>query len=314
MCECHHSVVGENEFVITRVFDAPRAMVFAAWIDAKQVAQWWGPRVFTNPVCEIDARVGGRYRIVMRAPDGTDYPMKGVYREVVADERIVFSVDLSDHPDEWHERIDPGRVKGQGKPAMDAVTTVTFTEHNGKTTMTVHMRFNSGATRDAHVKGGMAEGWTESFVKLDKIVVTSDREIVTTRVFDAPRELVYRAWTEARHVAQWWGPNGFTSTIQDMDVRPGGKWRFVMHGPDGRNYPNEIVYVEIVKPQRLVYDHVMPPFHVTVTFDEQGGKTKVTMTHLFATADERETVVRKYGAVEGAKEHLGRLGAYLETM
>src|SRR6266852_4602923 len=79
-----------------------------------------------------------------------------------------------------------------------------------------------------------------------------DREIVITRLLDAPRELAFQAWTEPQHVAHWWGPNGFTNTIHEMDVRPGGVWRFIMHGPDGTDYKNEIVYVEVVKPERLV--------------------------------------------------------------
>ena len=109
------------------------------------------------------------------------------------------------------------------------------------------------------------------------------RTIVTTRVFDAPRELVFEAWTNPKHLVQWWGPNGFTTTIRAIDVRPGGIWRFVMHGPDGVDYENRIVYNEIVKPERLVYSHgggddVEPvQFHVTVTFEDQGGKTRLTL-------------------------------------
>ena len=108
-------------------------------------------------------------------------------------------------------------------------------------------------------------------------------EIVTTRVFDAPRDLVFEAWTNPKHLVQWWGPDGFTTTIRAIDVRPGGVRRFVMHGPDGVDYENRIVYDEIVKPERLVYRHpggedVEPvQIHVTVTFEDHGGKTKLTM-------------------------------------
>ncbi len=143
----------------------------------------------------------------------------------------------------------------------------------------------------------------------------TDREIVTTRMLDAPRELVFRAWTDREHLAQWWGPNGFTNTIHEMDVRPGGVWRFVMHGPDGVDYKNEAVYVEVVRPERLVYLHVSAPkFHMTVTFDEQGGKTMLSMRMRFETAVERELVIKKFGAVEGAKQTLGRLADYLPQM
>src|SRR5688572_30826396 len=105
---------------------------------------------------------------------------------------------------------------------------------------------------------------------------TADREISATRVFDAPRDLVWKAWTDPKHIAQWWGPNGFTNTISEMDVKPGGVWRFVMHGPDGTDYRNEIVYLEVVKPERLVYDHgPSPKFRVTVTFAAEGNKTRL---------------------------------------
>lgn len=141
---------------------------------------------------------------------------------------------------------------------------------------------------------------------------TAGREIVATRVVDAPRELVFRMWTEPEHIARWWGPNGFTTTIHEMDVRPGGVWRFVMHGPDGRDYQNRIVYVEVTPPERLVYDHVSGPrFHATVTFVERGDQTAVTVRMVFDTAAERDYTVKQFGAVEGLQQTLGRLAGYL---
>src|SRR5690242_3824455 len=110
---------------------------------------------------------------------------------------------------------------------------------------------------------------------------TSDREIVATRVFDAPRELVWNAWTDREQVAKWWGPNGFTTTIEEMNVTPGGVWKFVMHG-HGRDYQNKNIYVEVVKPQRLVFDHVSgPKFRMYTTFEDLDGKTKLTVRMVF---------------------------------
>lgn len=146
------------------------------------------------------------------------------------------------------------------------------------------------------------------------------RTIVTTRVFDAPRELVFEAWTNPKHLVQWWGPNGFTTTIRAIDVRPGGVWRFVMHGPDGVDFENRIVYEEIVKPERLVYRHpggedVEPvQIHTTITFEDHDGKPKLTMRMLFPSAAERDRVAEKYGAVEGAIQTLERLAEHLTTM
>jgi uncharacterized protein YndB with AHSA1/START domain len=123
---------------------------------------------------------------------------------------------------------------------------------------------------------------------------SSDREIVIDRVFDAPRELVFEAWTDAERVVQWWGPRSFTTTIDEMDVRPGGVWRFLMHGPDGTDYKNRVTFAEVAKPERLVYTHgpegqsVVKEFHVTVTFDEEDGKTRVTLRMVFDSATGRE--------------------------
>lgn len=138
------------------------------------------------------------------------------------------------------------------------------------------------------------------------------RSIFTTRVFDAPRELVFDTWTEPKHISNWWGPRGFTTTTYEMDVRPGGKWVFDMHGPDGTDYPNEVVYLEVVRPERIVYTHgPVPIFDVTVIFEEENGKTRMTMRSVFATAEVRDQVAEEFGAVEGMHQTLDRLGEEL---
>lgn len=104
-----------------------------------------------------------------------------------------------------------------------------------------------------------------------------DREIVTTRIFDAPRDLVWQAWSEPQHLRHWWGPKGFRNTFETFEFKPGGLWHLTMHGPDGTDYPNEWVFVEIVPPSLIVLDHMFAPkFRVTATFEELDGKTKVT--------------------------------------
>jgi uncharacterized protein YndB with AHSA1/START domain len=141
----------------------------------------------------------------------------------------------------------------------------------------------------------------------------SDRKIVSTRAFDAPRELVFAAWTDPAHLAKWWGPKGFTNTFQEFDMRPGGIWRFVMHGPDGVDYKNESVFVEIVKPERIVFQHVSGPrFQVTATFAAEAGKTRVTFEMLFETAAECEKI--KVYAVDANEQNFDRLEAQLRRM
>ena len=137
---------------------------------------------------------------------------------------------------------------------------------------------------------------------------TPDREIAQTRVFDGPRDLLWTLWTQPQHVAQWWGPTGFATTIERMDVRPGGRWDFVMHGPDGTDYRNEIVYVEVEPGERLVWDHgPYPPFRATVTFTARGDRTEVTIRNVFDSVELRERVVREFGAVEGQRQTFDRL-------
>jgi uncharacterized protein YndB with AHSA1/START domain len=144
-------------------------------------------------------------------------------------------------------------------------------------------------------------------------VSTADREISATRLIDAPRSLVFQMFTDRDHIGNWWGPQGFRTTTYEMDVRPGGTWRFVMHGPDGTDYQNHIVYVEISPPERLVYDHVSGPrFQAVVLFAEEEGKTRLTMRMLFETAKLRDQVIREFGAAEGLVQTLGRLAEQAE--
>ena len=143
------------------------------------------------------------------------------------------------------------------------------------------------------------------------------RSIIATRVLDAPRELVWTAWTKPEPLGQWWGPDGFSTTTSAYDLRPGGVWRFVMHGPDGRDYQNRIVFEEVVRPERIVYRHggaedVEPvQFRTTVTFEDLGGKTRLTLHARFPSPEERDRVIRDYGADKGMLQTLARLAEYL---
>jgi uncharacterized protein YndB with AHSA1/START domain len=144
------------------------------------------------------------------------------------------------------------------------------------------------------------------------------RSIVGSRVFDAPRDLVFAAFTDPKNLAQWWGPNGFTTTTHSFEFRAGGVWRFVMHGPDGRDYQNRVTYDEIVPPERIVYHHgggddVEPvQFRTTVTLEDLGnGKTRLTWHGQFPSAEERARVVKDYGADKGLGETMARLAAYV---
>lgn len=158
----------------------------------------------------------------------------------------------------------------------------------------------------------------ESKMLNNVITKVAGRELTVTRVFQAPREIVYQTWTDPRHLSHWWGPEGFTITTHAIDVTPGGVWSYVMHGPDGADYANRIQYIEIVRPERLVYSHgddeKEEHFRVTVTMEDKGNATELTMRMVFQTAEELEETVNKYGAIEGAKSTMSRLAEELEVL
>jgi uncharacterized protein YndB with AHSA1/START domain len=312
------SPVIERTLYLTRIFNAPRSLVFQAWTDPQQLAQWWGPTGFTNPVCELDLRPHGEIRIDMRAPDGTVYPMAGAFQEIVEPERLVFT---------------SAALNSNGKPMFENLNTVTFEEFEGsKTLLTLTAKVLWETPEAAPYLAGMNEGWSRTIDRLDDFMVatagvqldmtdasphpgTSERELRATRIFNASRELVYRMWTEGEHLSKWWGPNGFTTTVHQMDVRPGGEWRLTMHGPDGRDFPNRSVYIEVVPQERLVYDHLSgPPFRMSVTFTELGAKTEVRVHMLFASAALRDRVVAEFHADKGLTQTLDHLAEYLERV
>ena len=149
--------------------------------------------------------------------------------------------------------------------------------------------------------------------------IDNGRELIFNRLLSAPRELVFKVWTDPEHVVKWWGPTGFTNTNHGMDVSENGVWRFTMHGPDGVDYKNKIVFLEVKEPERLVYKHSDDEgpeqihFHVTITFEAQGNKTNLTMRMVFDTKEELEKVARDFGAIEGAHQHIARLEAYVSN-
>jgi len=141
---------------------------------------------------------------------------------------------------------------------------------------------------------------------------TSDRELIITRLLNAPRELVWDVFTKPEHIKNWWGPNGFTNTIDKMDVKPGGEWEFVMHGPDGTDYKNKSIYKEIIRPERIVFEHVSGPKFITIiTFTAEGNKTYLKWHMLFESAEQFQQVVKTFKADEGLKQNIVKLEEYL---
>jgi uncharacterized protein YndB with AHSA1/START domain len=253
-----------REISAERLFEAPRPLVWRAFTEAEHVARWWGPRGFRTTVQKMDVRVGGEWDHVMHGPDGTDYPNRHVYVEIVENERLVM-----DHA-----------------TAPEFRTTVLFSDEGaGRTRVRWRMVFPSAELRDTTIrKYGAAEGLTQNLEKLvDHLAgMGAAREMVLTRLIDAPPQMVFDAWSRPEHLARWFGPRGFTLPGCDVDFRVGGAYRFVMRGPDGTDYPFHGVYREIVAPSRLVFSAIIeggPPEELTTTVDfvEEAGKTRLTV-------------------------------------
>jgi uncharacterized protein YndB with AHSA1/START domain len=141
---------------------------------------------------------------------------------------------------------------------------------------------------------------------------TADRELNISRLLNAPVELVWEVWTNPGHIKNWWGPNGFTSTITKMEVEPGGEWNLVMHGPDGTDYKNKSIFREIIKHKKIVYEHISAPkFLATINFENRGSTTFINWHMLFETREQFIQVVKTFKADEGLKQNIEKLGEYL---
>src|ERR687887_2108984 len=215
-----------NELVITRVFDAPRDRVWKAWTKPEEVKRWWGPKTFHTPVCEIDLRVGGKYLSCMRSSDGKDFWSTGFYREIVPREKIVATDSFADPKG----NVVPATYYGMSSEIpLEMLITVTFEELDGKTKMTLrHAGLPAGKDRE-----GADQGWNESFDKLAASLPETTfsqnkgkRQLVMTRVFDAPRKRVFEAYTDPKRIPAWWGPRAHTTRVDRMEVQKGGRWRY----------------------------------------------------------------------------------------
>ncbi|HEY1294993.1 MAG TPA: SRPBCC domain-containing protein [Chloroflexota bacterium] len=233
---------GERDIVMTRTFNAPRRLVFDAWTRPELLRRWYGARGWTLPVCEVDLRPGGGYRFVMRGPDGAEVTLRGTYREVSPPERLVSTEAFEGFSEEGWRAED------------ESVSSMVLAEADGKTTWTLTTNYPSREVRDAAFALKQAwEGMGYSLDRLEEVLRT--RDLVVTRVFDAPVERLWRAWSSAEDVKQWWGPRGFTAPVAKMDFREGGSSLVCMRAPDGMEFWNTWSYQRIDPLKRI--EHVM---------------------------------------------------------
>ncbi|HEX9496138.1 MAG TPA: SRPBCC domain-containing protein [Candidatus Limnocylindria bacterium] len=278
----------ERTLVTTRIFDAPRELVYRAWTDPKQLAKWFPPEGFSSPRCEIDARPGGVFRVDMKAPDGPPFngqvfPGPGLVTEVIPNELLVFTMQPE---------------VGEGRRMPMVTTTVRFGDRSGKTLLTVEQSLPTIADFEAVAKQGMEQGINESLDKLagvlsnnatDRGVSVTGRTLTLKRVFGAPRELVWTAYTDPKHVTKWLFANDWESPFAEIDLKPGGAFSVGMrpadHSHEGFTFGG--TYREVVKPERIV--QVIGDGRVmTTTFEEVLGGTRLTLTLEMAMSEEQE--------------------------
>lgn len=290
--------ISERELVTTHIFDAPRELVWKAWTDPKLIPRWWGPSRYTTTVEKMDVRPGGTWRFVQRDAEGNVFGFHGEYKEVVPPKRIVDTFEF------------------EGMPGHILIETATFEEIDGQTKVTQKSVFETAEDLEGMLASGMEEGARETMERFTELLAEMKKgsahtkteprkrsakknELVITRVFGAPPERIWKAWTDPREAKKWWGPKGFTTPFFSLDLRVGGIFRYCMRSPEGKDYWGTGVVREIVPKKRIVYTdsfsdekgNVVPATYygmgadlpremlVTLTLDEENGRTKVTLRH-----------------------------------
>jgi uncharacterized protein YndB with AHSA1/START domain len=273
---------GEREILVTRTFEAPRRLVFDALTKPAMLQRWlFGPATWSLPVCEVDLRVGGRYRYGWRSEEnGSTMGAGGTFREVVAPARLV-ATERFDEP--WY----PG----------ESVVTFTLEEEAGGTRLTQTLLHVSREARDRVLATDMERGMAMSYDRLAEQLAEMQAHagaFAISRIFDAPRERVWRAWTDEEQLMDWWGPSGFERVKCTLDLRPGGLLHYCMRVPNGPESWGKFVFREIVAPERLVFVVSFSdpdagiqrapfakgwPLEVlsSLTFTDRGGKTELEM-------------------------------------
>jgi uncharacterized protein YndB with AHSA1/START domain len=297
----------DRTLVTTRIYDAPRELVYRAWTDPKQLAKWFPPEGLSSPRCEVDARPGGVFRVDMKAPDGPPFdgkvfPGPGVFQEVVPNERLVFTMT---------PEIEPGR----SMPMV--LMSVRFEDYAGKKTkLTIEQTLPTVADYEAMVKTGMKQGINESLDKLagvlsgkstDRGVTVSGRTLTLVRVFEAPRELVWTAYTDPKHITKWMFANDWEAPSAENDLRAGGRFTVGMRPADHSEagFVFSGTYREVVKPERIVLA-IDDGRVMTTTFEDVLGGTRLRLSLEMALDEAQERL--------GYTQILDHFTTYLATL
>lgn len=304
-------------FVVTRHFDAPRQLVWDTWTKPEHVVKWWGPRQYGtgSEQVKMDVRTGGSYLFPMVGPDGSTTWSGGTYEEVTPISRIKCTDSFMDAEG---NRVRASYYPGfpEGWPEVMPMT-VDFTEEDRGTCLTItYDLVDDPKIMQMIADNGMEEGWHQSLDKFAEVV--EERKLVISRLVDAPQHLVWQAFSQPEHLIKWWGPTGFTNTFEKFEFREGGEWLFMMHGPDGKDWPNKIVFTTIHPEEYVAYDHSdqdgNDAFKADIRMDKQGDRTMVTLSLCFDSKAARDEKVRAVGAIDGGFQTLSKLAKHVETM
>lgn len=307
-----------NEIKIIRIYDAPVKVVWEAWTDPEQAAQWWGPRGFTLTTHSKDLRPGGSWRYTMHGPDGVDYPNSTLYHEVVECSKLVYDHGANDD-----------------RPPMFRVT-VLFTEVDGRTRMEMTMTLPTPeAAEEARkfVKRAGGEATWDRLAEYLEHESTGKEKFVINRSFDVPLETMFEMWTKPAHFSQWLAPTGFEMQFIRCNIASGGSSFYVMSGSTGVKMYGRADYLKIEKPNLLVYTqqfcdenekisrHPMAPswpetmLTIVQLTAEGADQTRVTVTwapHGAVTPAELETFVKaRAGMTQGWTGSFDKLEEYL---
>ena len=284
----------QEELVMTRVFDAPRERVFDILTKPEHLQKWWGPKGVSHPIVELDGRVGGQFFLGQRGGDGAMHYEVGVVREITPPSRFVFAFHFADEkrrrvplswagvPDGWEGEI---------------VHEVTLAAEGTRTRVTIRLTGFPSSKWGEMAKYGLAESFDRlEYAVVDdmKVAKSGARELVITRTFNAPRALVYEALTKAEHVQRWWGPRQYGPVTAVSDFRAGGRYRFAQGSPQG-----EVAFSGEIRessPERIVYTEEFEAMNghgalVTLTLEDRGGKTLLTMRSVYQTQEDRDAVI-----------------------
>lgn len=299
-------------FRVSRLLDAPRALVFLAHTDVAQLAGWMGAAGSTTLRADLDLKPGGIHHYGVRMPDGSEMWGRQVFQEIKAPEKIVHLQSFSDALGE------PTRHPMAPTWPLEMLATTEFRDAgHGRTELSIswspHRATEEEARAFDQAREGMAAGWKASLDRLEAHLKGNDRVLFHSRMIAAPRERIWQALIDPSQVNTWWGPNGFRNTEVAQEVRVGGIWRFKMIGPDGTVYPNHVQYLEIAENRRLHYDHgdgkdVL--FRGAIDLEDIGGKTLVTLTLTVPSKEARDGYLAS-GAIEGGQQTLAKLEAFV---